>query len=270
MLPDRDAWLDTAVSGIRFGPDRRAVRAELEDHIEDKLAGLRRAFPNIPGEEAQERALSAMGDPEELKTELARVHRPWLGWLWQASQWAVVLLMFVSLCVPRDSGYRYDRSLWGRTSEKIHHRIRDGEQAELGGYTFRIVGAAYVDRPEGMGDVIQVVLRASSPQSWERIDPETVLDCLTAVGPSGTRYEMTGEGHVSSRYTITDALGNTETGVLIAGGGALCRWGPIWREFSLRIPARDWEPGEVVTLRFDSELGGFELSVPVTEEVEER
>ena len=34
-----ESWLDTAVSGIRFGPDRRAVRAELEGHIEDRMAG---------------------------------------------------------------------------------------------------------------------------------------------------------------------------------------------------------------------------------------
>ena len=62
-----ESWLDTAVSGIRFGPDRRAVRAELEGHIEDRMAGLRRVFPDIPAEEARDRALSAMGDLEELK-----------------------------------------------------------------------------------------------------------------------------------------------------------------------------------------------------------
>ena len=53
-------------------------------HIEDKMADLRRVFPDIPPDEARDRALSAMGDAEELKRELARVHRPWLGWLWTA------------------------------------------------------------------------------------------------------------------------------------------------------------------------------------------
>ena len=71
-------WLDTAVSGIRFGLDRKEVRAELEGHIEDKMADLRRVFPDIPPDEARDRALSSMGNPEELKEELARVHRPWL------------------------------------------------------------------------------------------------------------------------------------------------------------------------------------------------
>ena len=40
-------WLDTAVKGIRFGPDRRAVRAELAGHLEDKSADLRRIFPDL-------------------------------------------------------------------------------------------------------------------------------------------------------------------------------------------------------------------------------
>lgn len=83
---DRTIWLDTAVSGIRFGPDRRAVRAELEGHIEDKMADLQRIFPDIPPDEARDRALAGMGDPKELKISLAKVHKPWLGWLWRASQ----------------------------------------------------------------------------------------------------------------------------------------------------------------------------------------
>ena len=93
----QDQWLDTAVSGIRFHLDRKRVRRELEGHLEDKKADLRRIFPDIPEAEAQSRALAAMGDPEELKTALAKVHKPWLGWLWQASQWVMLLLMFAQV-----------------------------------------------------------------------------------------------------------------------------------------------------------------------------
>ena len=39
-------WLDAATRGIRFGPDRRAVRAELEAHLEDKALDLQRIFPD--------------------------------------------------------------------------------------------------------------------------------------------------------------------------------------------------------------------------------
>ena len=79
-------WLYKATAGIRFKPDRKAVRAELEEHLEDKAMDLRRIFPELTEEEAWERAVSEMGDPMEIGRELARLHRPWLGYLWRVSQ----------------------------------------------------------------------------------------------------------------------------------------------------------------------------------------
>ena len=74
-------WLDKATAGIRFAPDRRAVRDELEAHLEDKALDFQRIFPGLPEAEAQERAAAEMGDPEEIGKELARIHKPWLGYL---------------------------------------------------------------------------------------------------------------------------------------------------------------------------------------------
>ncbi len=67
--------------------------------MEDKAADLQRIFPGISREEAEERALSEMGDPAEIGKELARVHKPWLGWLWRASGvlLALVLIAFLGL-----------------------------------------------------------------------------------------------------------------------------------------------------------------------------
>lgn len=79
-------WLETATQGIRFKPDRAAVRGELSAHLEDKTADLGRIFPDMEESEAQSRALQEMGDPEEIGKELARLHRPWLGYLWAASK----------------------------------------------------------------------------------------------------------------------------------------------------------------------------------------
>ena len=57
-------WLETAVSGIRFKPDRLAVRAELYAHLEDRTLDLLRIFPDMDPDEARDRALSTMGDAE--------------------------------------------------------------------------------------------------------------------------------------------------------------------------------------------------------------
>ena len=61
--PSAGQWLDQATAGIRFKPDRAAVRNELEADLEDKALDFWRIFPAITMEEAWERAASEMGDP---------------------------------------------------------------------------------------------------------------------------------------------------------------------------------------------------------------
>ena len=92
-----DQWLDTAVRGIRFGYDRRAVREELAAHLEDKTADFQRIFPDMTAREAQVKALGEMGDAAEIGRELAKVHKPWLGYLWLASKWAAGLALCAAL-----------------------------------------------------------------------------------------------------------------------------------------------------------------------------
>lgn len=111
-------WLDAATRDIRFGPDRKAVRAELYAHLEDKRADLRRIFPDISPEEAERRAVESMGDPEEIGRELAKLHKPWLGYLWVVSRVLAVAacLWLVSFGVLRgDDAYLGDNpysELW--------------------------------------------------------------------------------------------------------------------------------------------------------------
>ena len=81
-----EGWLDAATKAIRFGPDRKAVRAELTAHLEDKALDFQRIFPGLTEDEAKERAAAEMGDPEEIGRELAEVHKPWLGYFWRVSQ----------------------------------------------------------------------------------------------------------------------------------------------------------------------------------------
>ena len=251
-------WLDTAVSGIRFGLDRKEVRAELEGHIEDKMADLRRVFPDIPTDEARDRALSAMGNPEELKEELARVHRPWLGWLWTASRYLLCLVMLVNFLVGySNSGNIEEGSIRGSTSYGTAHRIRGGEKAELGQYTFQITGAACLEYPD-REDELQVVLRASSPRFWERINPRAIVDNVTVVGPDGTRYAAD-----SNKYH--EGLKKPDPAVW---ANMFSEWDIGWREVAFFLPAEDWQPGDRVTLELDSEVGRIVLSTAVTERVE--
>ena len=109
-------WLDRATAGIRFKPDREEVRAELAAHLEDKALDFQRIFPGLAEAEARERAASYMGDPEEIGKELAKVHRPWLGYLWRASKVLIVLLVLWHLWCGMYMDHYYDthtgRVLW--------------------------------------------------------------------------------------------------------------------------------------------------------------
>ncbi|MCF2662681.1 permease prefix domain 1-containing protein [Pseudoflavonifractor phocaeensis] len=109
---DRNGWLHTAVAGIRFKPDRAAVEAELREHIEDKTLDLMRIFPDMTAEKAGERALFQMGDPEEIGKELAKIHKPWLGYLWVASKWAVGLMVLLLVWLGLTGRFGGDAALW--------------------------------------------------------------------------------------------------------------------------------------------------------------
>ena len=93
-----EQWLDRATAGIQFKPDRKEVRAELSAHLEDKALDFQRIFPGLTEAEARERAVSEMGDPMEIGKELAKVHKPWLGYIWRVSQvlLGLVLLSFLA------------------------------------------------------------------------------------------------------------------------------------------------------------------------------
>ena len=68
--PDR--WLELATFRIAFVPDRKAVRAELEEHLEDKV---QRCFPTPP-----KRGTPSFGDYVVITGAIMR-ERAYLEWL---------------------------------------------------------------------------------------------------------------------------------------------------------------------------------------------
>jgi len=117
MEPDKlwEEWLTAATRGIRFPPDREEVRAELAAHLEDRAEDLRRVFPDLADEEARERVLREMGDAAEIGTALAKIHTPWLGWLWAASN----ILLGLALAVLAFAALMLLGTLWELVWPKI-------------------------------------------------------------------------------------------------------------------------------------------------------
>ena len=259
-------WLDTAVSGIRFGPDRRAVRAELEGHIEDRMAGLRRVFPDIPAEEARDRALSAMGDLEELKKELARVHRPWLGYLWRASQ--VLLAVMVLLTAWNWEGIGRVFSSGSATNyreqrEEYRKRFPDSLEESAPGWD-RVLAVGAGTGPVTAGDYSFSVRRASLFR-FEPGDPENggcyYMVHFTLRGTGGAPWALPAEdlgrwvqvrdsrGRLYRGRENRDPEGRSQTG---------CGWtehGLTWREYEGVVFL--YQPGEGII--DPSETGEFQV-----------
>lgn len=98
-------WVDAVCEQVRFWPDRKGIEKELRIHYEDHCQALERL--NYEPELAAERSLQAMGDPREVGRALNQVHRPWLGWLWEASRILLLALALLALVTLfRTQGWR--------------------------------------------------------------------------------------------------------------------------------------------------------------------
>ena len=209
-----DYWLDTATSKIRFTPDRKAVRRELQDHLEDRMeAGKARGLSPY---EAETAATAAMGDPVALAEELGRIHSPWWGRLWRLSQWAlaIVLLATVFSAVPRLREYlqyqmydppfpfsaeegSYTREYYADYTKEIRvPKVWDIDgSVELGHYRFTVSGA-WVEEWTVSGEdpypvrQLVITLRADTWRFWEPLSNSQfmILDNMAADDGSKIYY----------------------------------------------------------------------------------
>lgn len=77
---DRRDYTDRVLSSLRrvTEKEREAIRSELDGHIEDHMEALREL--GYDDELAEERAIAAMGEPDEVGRELNRQYTGW-GWV---------------------------------------------------------------------------------------------------------------------------------------------------------------------------------------------
>lgn len=228
-------WLDRAVEDIRFAPDRKAVRKELEAHLEDRREKFE--AQGLEGYEAEKAAAEAMGDPAEVAEELARVHTPYWGWLWRASQWAlaaVALWAAVTLgpvlwnelrqsgTDPGESGYDSVGEVWETgdaytTQYGVEVDILEswspGGRVKLGNYRFCVPGTWLERRtffPEEDGEpetyyVLAVLLRADTWRFWETADTGQFMVLANTVTDSeGRRYRYGDPEDSSYVFCLTE------------------------------------------------------------------
>jgi hypothetical protein len=87
--PEFDRWCESAVSGIRFKPDRAQVYDELHAHLEDRCAAM--VGDGVPEDEAVQQALTAMGSAAEVAEQLEQIHRPFWGYALRVARWLLLI-----------------------------------------------------------------------------------------------------------------------------------------------------------------------------------
>ena len=73
-LEEFQKWCKTVTDQVRFRPDRAAIARELHAHYEDHVKDLERI--GFDSTLAEERALAAMGDAEQIGRAMDRAHKP--------------------------------------------------------------------------------------------------------------------------------------------------------------------------------------------------
>lgn len=111
---ERQEFCDRVLARVRHATpeEKAAIRAELDAHMEDHAAALQEA--GYGEAEAADRAMAAMGDPEEIGTELNRDYP--LGWLVLSR---VSLIAVVLVCAT----FLFSWPLLGITLNSLQARI---------------------------------------------------------------------------------------------------------------------------------------------------
>lgn len=201
-------WCDTVTRQVRFRPDRGAIQRELAAHYQDHVRDLERV--GYDWKLAEQRALAAMGNPEEIGRALDRVHKPWLGWLWIASR--TVLILTVMACLlslpgtgsffhmvkntlfpPEDpGGYQAIAGSYSALNEQEGVTVwrsmgtLEAQSADLPGYTLSLLEGQWWQYHDTFyrGECL---LRLEPERLWYDL-PEDVLDDLVLTGSGGVLF----------------------------------------------------------------------------------
>lgn len=137
-------WAADATSLIRFAPDRNAVMEELLAHMEDSICAKVEAG-NDPAA-AEEMTLKEMGEPYIVAKEMARIHRPFWGYLWKITNILKIIVLIYIAISPAVLGLkhfnnRYDPNLYYSESPKGYRLLADftpKEYVKTNGYKVSI------------------------------------------------------------------------------------------------------------------------------------
>lgn len=189
-------WCRDAVSKIKYIPDRNKVYTELYSHLEDRYESY--IARGMSEKDAEKKALEAMGDPNELATQLAAIHKPHWAYAMHISRFLVAVLFCLTfghgIVFLHDLPFLRGKALsWSfdPAEEIVSVDLNAVDRSD--GYTFRVSEAKVyrVKLPEVVDgkdyyDSIFARLEVSNPRPWAL--EQSILDRIWAVDNFGNCY----------------------------------------------------------------------------------
>ena len=265
-------WCETAVSGIRFKPDRAKVYDELYAHLEDRFDAMTEA--GVMKTEAERRALEAMGSAAKVAEQMEQIHRPFWGYVLRAARWLLVIAALLALfTVPRwilDQGISTEESRFPEVYFELDARENGDVRSERvfyaepmsrdysDGYRFTLTKASEwhevgtIEGREIDNDSFFLSVEVFNLRSWTLYSE--VLREFYAVDSLGNRYEA----YSRSFYGKTPTL----VGNPVRTGMCTMTWELWLSEYCSQdaewIELRYDQSGRDVRLRIDLTGGGTE------------
>ena len=221
---DRRQFCDTVTRQLRCRWEAPSVRQELSDHIQDHMDAL--LSGGMDREEAEEAAVAAMGDPEELGKALDALHSPWPWRLYHATRTSAFVLLVLAFFLGFDVLLGNGGSgavFWGDAGYTLpeqdpqslleHYSFIDSDTArttgtitgggDIGPYRLSPAGEALLLTQEDGDTQLAFLVSTIHLQPWlESLDP-TGQPC-SAVDDLGNRYGSDQVSFLSSGGRLRD------------------------------------------------------------------
>ena len=239
---DRKTYIETVLSALRHVTqrEREAIRAEIDGHIEDHMADLLEL--DYPPELAEERTLSAMGDPAEVGRELNKQYPlRWLTVCWIArllSAWTILAVLLLLLSAGGAEASPLTAALERIDPDLSHHFDPSGT----------VVAEESLDIAFPVGNDVVRVLRICTYRDipWGELRAFVNVDT----------YDRWPLGVVSDKTLLLESQNGGQEEIRVSG---LNRWWHLG-DGSVRI-----QPGDTyVTLRYGGygESGVIQIPLP--------
>lgn len=193
-------WCRDAVSKIKYIPDRNKVYTELYSHLEDRYESF--ISRGMNEKEAEQKALEAMGDANELAPQLAAIHKPFWGYALSFTRVIAVIVLVITIgsgiyyLVDRAPWYTDTLRDWGEAQGMetlVYSGVSDAKD-RMDGYTFRVTDVAVwrvtLDEPisaRDYRDYLYLRLEVRKPVPWAM--RQEALEAMWAVDSAGTYYD---------------------------------------------------------------------------------